>query len=250
MLKKALFFSFVSVLLSGCPMGVPRAPRTPRISLGPTIDLGPKITGPSGSEVQQQMALQVSQLIFSYKFSPGGLWPWQKDFEPGEWTRWNVYSEGSKEMETELAYLGSFTGNRKWWRLIYHSEEEQANAVFEALVDHGDFTYRRLRAKIDGGEIQDLPVTDRSFLPEVPRKLSHEYISDAVVRQESVTVPAGSFTASLVHLKASDESELNIWINDDLPGGVVKYSLSHDGEEMVFELKEYGTGASTQLDSF
>ncbi len=250
MFKNLVFVSLVSILLSGCPMGVPRAPRAPRVSLGPTIDLGPKISGPSGSKAQQQMALQVSQLMLSYKVSPGGFWLWQKDFESGEWTKWDVYSDGTKEMETEFAYLGSFTEGRKWWRLAYSSESEDTYAVFEALIDHFDYSFRRLRSKINDGEKQEVPVPEETFLPVQPKKLTPESIQAATVGQESVNVPAGSFNASLVRFTTDDDGELNIWVNHDVPGGVVKYSLSHDGEEMVFDLKEYGTDAVTLLDSF
>jgi hypothetical protein len=75
-----------------------------------------------------------------------------------------------------------------------------------------------------------------------------ESVDGATVGNESVTTPAGSFTAKLVRF-GSFGGKQEWWLVDSVPGGWVRYkaSQSEGGDGFTMELVAHGTGARSEL---
>jgi hypothetical protein len=250
-MKKLAAIAVLAFLFYGCLPGVPR------IDVGPKIDLSPKFSSSSGSSSQQsqqgqQYAAQMSQVMFSYMFAPGGIWPWQKEFKKGEWSSWVVKSGSSGEQfSSEIAYLKDAGDGLRWWRLIYRDGEDEI--IYEALIRQEDFSVRRMRAKINDEEPSEVPVTEGAAYGPYgpPRRITEESLEAAIQETTTLRVPAGKFTAERAEYGGAARGTIELWLNDSVPGGVVKYRFTaEEGGETTGNLKEYGTGAETILGSY
>jgi len=237
----------MALLISGCgTLSVPVP--IPGIDISPDIN----ISAPAQQRIHPQdiqYQRNTFRMMFSYFFSVGGIWPWQKEFKPGQWCRWQVKNDGETSKE-ELALLKRMENNREWWRLRLNFGNKEDEIIFESLIDSADYSLRRLRSKMGENEPQEIPVAEGSYITK-PVKLTQESVKAATVGKEKVSVPAGNFTCN--HIKYSDitgEGTLELWVNYDVPGGVVKYSFGSNGDSLVFELEDYGTGAKTILNSY
>ncbi|MEA3507054.1 MAG: hypothetical protein U9R36_06170 [Elusimicrobiota bacterium] len=246
-MKSSVLIVVLAFLFYGCFPGVPG------IDFGPRIDLSPKFSSSSGRSGRQgqHYASQMSQVMFSYMFAPGGIWPWQKEFKEGEWSSWVVKSGSSdEEFNSEIAYLADDGEGRRWWRLTYRDGEEEL--VYEALIRQEDFSIRRMRAKINDDEPSEVPVTEGGYGPYgPPRRITPESLEAAVQETMTLRVPAGKVTAERAEYGGAAGGTVELWLNDRVPGGVVKYRFtSDDGEGVTGNLKDYGTGAKTILGSY
>lgn len=204
------------------------------------------------SNYGSQYQMQMSRMMFNYMFSVGGIWPWQKEFASGEWTKWKITSDGEQKYTSELASLKQVGDNKKWWRVGAETDEGDT-FIYEALLQTDDYSIRRLRSKINEQQAQEVPVSEKTYVYSRPTKLTQESIQAAIVAEETVEVPAGTFDAE--HIKydtPSNSGKINIWMNKNVPGGVVKYRLTETGEGSAFtaELLDHGKGATTKLDSY
>jgi hypothetical protein len=75
-----------------------------------------------------------------------------------------------------------------------------------------------------------------------------ESVDGATVGNESVTTPAGTFTAKLVRF-GSFGGRQEWWLVDSVPGGWVRYkaSQSEGGDGFTMELVAHGSGARSEL---
>ena len=228
----------------------------------PNVDLTPEIKLDNPGEQRKQdrakynhgskYQMQMSRMMFSYMFSAGGIWPWQKDFTPGEWTKWRITSGEEQKYITELASLKQAEDNKKWWR-IKTATDKGSTLIYEALIHSDDYSIRRLRSKINDQQPQELPVRENSHVYNRPMELTEESIKAASVGNEKINVPAGTFkTKHIKYGTPANQGKINIWMNKDVPGGVVKYNLAQSEGANAFtaELLDYGKGATTVLNSY
>lgn len=202
-----------------------------------------------GSARYNQVMLSQAQVMFSYAFSAGGMWPAETSYEPGEWTTYRVGATGGETaLDTlERAFLKRTDDGNEWWRI--RGVQDGDAWVYEALLDPGRETVVRMRAKDPKGEVGEVPVTERTVY-EPPQELTEESVEGATVDTESINAPAGTFTARRVEYKGMAGSTVTWFLTDDVPGSVVQYQGRREGEEWTSTLLDYGTGATTQLNSY
>ena len=244
---KTLFFPllFLSILSTGCGRHMPSPFRgsgfMPRVSIDPRK----AATGPM--DLESQAALHMSKAIFSGVMAPGGVWLWQEDYEPGQWTSWEA--EGA---ETELAFLKDAGEGKQWWRIRLIPDDED-DLAYEALIDRESFSARRIRAAFGEDEPFEVPLSEMLSLGErgEPDRLKPEFLASIVTGVETVSVPAGIFRSKRASYEVPEGGKLELWLNDSVPGGVVRYRYtSPEGESLTGNLTGFGDGAVTLLGSY
>lgn len=205
---------------------------------------------PPGSARYNQVMLSQAQIMFSYAFSAGGMWPAEASYEPGEWTRYRVEATGGETaLDTlERAFLKRTDDGNEWWRIRGVQDEE--GWVYEALLDSEQEEALRLRTKDPEGEVGEVPVTEETIY-RPPRELTEESIEGATEGTESVETPAGTFTARRVEYTGTASGGAVTWfLSEEVPGNVVRYEGRREGEEWTSMLLDYGTDATTRLNAY
>lgn len=194
------------------------------------------------------MAMQ-AQVVFSYTFSAGGMWLDQTGYKPGEWTKFEMKAEGdAKPVVLERAFLKRLANGDEWWRTSWEADGE--SWIYEALISKKDGTLLRLRARDTDGNEGEVPISEQQIYSE-PQEVSAESIKGATIGTENVSVPAGTFTARHVRFVNQGQGNVDWWLNDKVPGGVVKYEMSENGTvQWKSELKAKGSNATTILKSY
>jgi hypothetical protein len=187
-------------------------------------------------------------VIFSYAFSSGGYDISQVDYKPGQYTRWNGKNQNGKGLTIERAHLFDDAQGRQWWKVKF-IDENQKTTILEGLLDPAQKKFVRMRAKFpDDKEGNEMAMTDQNYY-QPPQKLTPESIAGATKGTESVTVPAGTFTASHVVFGAMDGTR-EWWTVSNVPGGAVKQLLKNphsDDDRWEMELAAYGNDAKSEL---
>lgn len=210
-----------------------------------------KLPPPATVGWNQFMVMQ-AQIVFAYTFSPGGLWLGQTEYQPGEWTQFEVQpaADEADTIHLERALLKRDPNGHEWWRLSWSQGEE--TWVYEALLDPAEEQLLRLRARDAKGNEEEIPVTEETaYYPST--KLTPESIEGATVGEEEITTSVGSFTAQHVEYKStSTKGKTKWWLSDQIPGGVIKYQMIEQDENVVWTstLAEMGDDATTQLGSY
>jgi len=198
-----------------------------------------------------QFMIGQAQVIFAYSFSAGGLWIGPAGYNPGEWTKFEFKAQDETSIVLEKAFLKRTDDGKEWWRVSWTTEE--GTWVYEVLIAIEEGQLLRLRARdVDGNE-GEIPVTGGEVVYMAPTNVTQESIQGATVGTENITTSAGTFSADhIVFLAVTGEGEIEWWITDTVPGGVVKYQLKSKEEGVVWSstLKEKGTDATTILKSF
>jgi len=205
---------------------------------------------PPGSARYNQVMVQQAQIMFSYAFSAGGMWPAEARHEPGEWTTYRVgATDGETALDTlERAFLKRTDDGNEWWRV--RGVQEGEAWVYEALLDPEQETVVRMRGKDPEGEVGEVPVTEETVY-RPPQQLTEESVEGATEGTESVETPAGTFTARRVEYTGATSGGTVTWfLSDEVPGDVVQYEGRRQGREWTSTLLDYGTDATTELDSY
>jgi len=206
------------------------------------------------------MQMYVSSIFSAFYYS-GGYYFDYNDYKPGEWTRWNAtgMEEGSK---FEKAFLKKEEGGKEWWQIIASSvregkpEEVILEALFSAPDESGARKLLRLRSLFPGDkEPAEVPVQENTAAwYHDPVKLTQESVEAATKGIETITTPAGTFSAS--HVVYRDvRGVVDWWLSDKVPGGLVKYKVTAteaEGKEEQYtaEIIEIGSDAESRLQSF
>ena len=241
--------SIQDAAVSGAVSGLSRA-ASEHVEQAVYKELAPKekLPAPKTPGWGSFMAMQ-AQVVFSYTFSAGGMWLGQTGYKQGEWTKFEMSSEGdSKPVVLERAFLKRLGNGDEWWRTSWEADGE--SWIYEALISKKDGTLLRLRARDTDGNEGEVPVSNQQIYNE-PQEVSAESIKGATIGTETITVPAGTFTAKHVRFINQGQGNVDWWLNDTVPGGVVKYEMSENGTvKWKSELKAKGGNATTILNSF
>ncbi len=244
--------SLTDVVMGGAAAGVERAV-SERAEQAVYKRLAPKeqLPPPASPGWGQFMANQ-AQIVFAYSFSAGGFWLGQVGYKPGEYTKFEWHPEGDSPVTIERAFLKKLDDGKEWWRVSWAEEED--TWIYEALFSPGeDGKLLRLRARDADGNEGEVPVTEGHAIYVPPAELTEESIEGATVEHEKIKTPAGTFEADhVVYLSVTGEGDVEWWITDEVPGGVVKYLISSKEEGVIWSsiLKEMGKNATTILGSF
>lgn len=201
--------------------------------------------------------------IFSGFFYGGGYHFDYHDYQPGEWTKWEVTGMDEGD-EFEKAFLKRDAKGREWWRISTRnvSEGEAEEVVLEALFSARDKAgmtkLLRLRGLFPGDkEAGEIPVQeDTSAWYHEPVRLTRDSFEAATKGIDTITTPAGTFKARHVVYKTVD-GQGEWWLSDKVPGGMVKYKITASkaeeaGEKDIYsvQLTAFGSGAKSRLQSF
>ena len=198
--------------------------------------------------------------MFAMQYLSGATM-FEKDYKPGEWTRWKVTTANSDDVQTiERAFIGRQADGGEWWRMktVLTSGDKADTIVMESLFRpdaSNEYMQKlvRMRGKFPGNtEAQEMMVPEQygmwNMTGAFGSKPTQESIDGATVGTESVTTPAGTFRAKHVRF-GGGYGTLDWWIDDTAVGGWVKFSAL-DGEKKptyTMELIGKGTGAKSEL---
>lgn len=206
---------------------------------------------PAGTARWNQFMVGQAQVLFTYAFSAGGFWPSQATYEPGEWTMYRLAAsdDNTAALDTlERAFLTRTEDGNEWWRVRGFQDDNVW--FYEALIDPERGRVVRMRAKDPEGTVSEVPVTEGTVY-QPPQRLTAESIEGATEGTESVTTPAGTFTARrVVYSGATAGGTVTWFLSDEVPGHVVTYKVESDDSSWTSTLTDHGTDATTQLDSY
>jgi hypothetical protein len=204
--------------------------------------------------------LWISQL-FTVQYLSGATM-FEKDYKPGEWTRWQVTTADNEDVQTnERAFLGRQTDRGEWWRMKTIMTDKGAGTadtvVMEALFRPDSTneyvqTLVRMRGKFPGNaEAQEMMVPEQwamwNMAGTMP-KPTKESVDGATVGTESITTPAGTFRAKHVRFGGGGGT-LDWWLDETSVGGWVKFSALDNEKKPMYtmELVGKGVGAKSEL---
>ncbi len=271
------------VLLSGCmsvidsinmvDSGIARTKASANQAVADAIGIG---------ELEDSM---VAFLVYSQAFFAGGYVQGYGDFTEGEGVVWKIIAEDgetpeeSESIEIERALLKRTAEGNSWWLLRY-TDEEGEELVSESLLNDDYemlvFRYRdpetqKIRewkpeseeetAETEGEEEES---GEEAEVEDLEAAYFYGDYRDHVVGTEKVRVPAGTYTTDHVRIvdsytvedeegnSESYEIRYEWWIDEDVPGDLVKYEWTNETENSVLkgELIKHKRGYSTQLESF
>ena len=205
---------------------------------------------PSGTARYNQVMLTQAQMMFSYAFSAGGMWPAQATYEPGEWTMYRVEaSSGETALDTlERAFLKTTEEGNEWWRV--RGVQDGERWVYEALLDPEQETVVRLRGRDPEGSVGEVPVTEQTVY-RPPQTLTEESVEGATTGTQSLDTPAGTFSARRVEYGGTPGGGTITWfLSEEVPGHVVQYRGQQGEQQWTSTLIDYGSDATTRLDSY
>jgi hypothetical protein len=193
-------------------------------------------------------------LLFNYLFSSYGYGLELNDYQVGEWTTWNIRTtEGDEPMTMSKGFLKQLDNGHQWWQVVLNeANEEDDTYTAEVLFSADRSSVLRYREQIGNGDIQKKPVSKGWY--SQPTQLTEES-REAATKNENiqVTIAKGTFAADLIEFGIAPEMTFSMWQakSEDIPGGVLKYETKSE-EELMYnsELQDYGTGATTKLESY
>ena len=213
-----------------------------------------------------QMMQFYTGYLFSLAFHSGSYAPAGDVYEPGEWTRWRIVQTGQEgpAPEYERAFLRREADGSEWWRVRYvvFGDDGSGQMKPDTILLEGKFSADRsqlvrLRGKMPGdAQANEMPVEEGTYGYSEPIPLTEESLEGATIGTESVSVPAGTFSAQHVRYGNVGGGTIEWWLSDNVPGGTVKQSntsaqeSSSDGTtpdpyNYTVELIAHGTGATS-----
>lgn len=223
----------------------------------------------AGDRIVRQYTPQFTRLyasyMFAYAFTPAGYWVETNEYEPGDWTKWRFGgNDETTDSWLERAFLRRLDDGREWWRVTMYDADAEDTITLEALFDSSRSQILRLRGKFPDREVSEIPVEEGTMVYADPIVLTEESLEGATVGTETVTVPAGRYTARRIRYGGVSSGTVEWWLVDTVPGGYVKYAVTdpdQDADEendveglkasnWTLELTEVGSDATTQLGSF
>lgn len=273
-------FAIAAVVLSSVSCGkaiqsaIDSAARGTGAGIGNAV--GSRIGNAAGAAVGSRMPAvwtpDFTQVYMSYlwavAFGAGSYNVEPKEYAAGEFTRWKMVntSDDGSEAWMERAFLKKEADGKEWWRVKYVVNTKDGATTksdtinVEALFAADGSQLLRMRSKMPGDkEPKEMPVTENTYGYTKPISLTAESVQGATVGTESVSVPAGSFSARHVRYGGMGGGTLDWWLSNNVPGGLVKYSVTGAADQessgpnknqYVVELASFGKNAKSELGSF
>lgn len=215
----------------------------------PAASSGGGATVSGGSNAFAMMGARLYPILFQYVFNAYGYSIDLASYTPGQYTEWQINSDGEKQYETRKAFLTSLANGSEWWQVSFASSEKDS-MLMEVLFSGKLESVRRMRQRFGNEAPHEVPVTEGWYTS--PMKLTPESIEGSVVKKGvSVTVPAGSFVCDQLEFGVSPGMTLRLFRTPQVPGGVAKYEMVSENKNIYSgELKAYGNGAVTTLNSY
>ena len=202
---------------------------TQRVSDRIAEEIVNSLLGDIGPRVIRAYTVGLMQVMF-YQ---GGYHGTPFEYEPGQYTAWT--SEDSPYGERfERAFLQRTDEGWEWWRVEIFGEDPETDddmhLVLEALFEPvEDRRYIRELFVLYPDDVRPTEVEIKEEDAESwvlqAEEWSEEEITQTFVRNESVTVPAGTFQADLYAIEAPDDDDVltEWWLAEgQVPGSVVK----------------------------
>ncbi|HEY9721183.1 MAG TPA: hypothetical protein V6D47_04170 [Oscillatoriaceae cyanobacterium] len=204
-----------------------------------------------------QMTQAYALGLFSVLFYNGG-YAWDTNaYKVGDYTQWTGTDMGQGDF-FEKALLSRDAQGREWWRVRaqQHEDGKVKEAAFEAFFSapdaNGGRKILRMRAKLPNQtRANEVPITEENQAGWVLRpraKLTAESLQGATVGVEGISVAAGTYQARHVRY-AYGAGSIDWWLSNQVPGGLVKYTVTGgDGKKAgSLQLYKVGTGAKPML---
>lgn len=206
----------------------------------------------SGGGTPPPMAIHnYSMALFQATFYQGGYNLATQDFSPREYVHWTASGMGAGDWFKKALLKRRDDGSKWGGHLVAHNDGETVTmeALFSPPEESGNRRLLRLRVQYPDEQPEEVPITEEDserWVLQGQRTLTAESYEGLKVGVADVTVPAGTFTAN--HLQTSHPGQGgtgNWYVNDTVPGGVVKFRWQHEDDERVLELKDFGDGRTT-----
>lgn len=212
----------------------------------------------------------VAMSVYANAFFAGGFAYGYDDFEEGEGVAWRIVSRNpdeTTEMRIERAFLKE-ESDGGWWYLGYEVEdgifvsEAFIGSDYELLIfryedpETGEIREWRADEEVDDSDqTTEAAETEATVEESQPTFYEGDY-GAYVVGTETVSVPAGSFTAE--HVRIADvydeggELTYEWWITENVPGRLVKYDWRDgaDDTSLTGELLEVRHDYRTRMGSY
>jgi hypothetical protein len=210
--------------------------------------VGPTVPGAPAGAMGPQMMTYYANWMFTLAFNSGGYWLPNMDLKPGQSVTFEFTSNGSSQ-RMQRAFLKTMPDGKQWWRVEWYSMEEKPDSViFEAMFSPDRSQLLRMRGKTSGQEAGEVPVEQNSGISwQQPTYLTQESLDAATVGTESVTTPAGTFTAKHIKYTMMGGGNYEWWAADNVPGGVVKYVVSYGGDSYTQTLVAMSNSDTTSV---
>jgi hypothetical protein len=223
-------------------------PAAPAPATTTTNSSTPMNSGMAGGNYFAAMGAQLYPMLFQYVFNAYGYSIDLAAYQPGQYTEWQISTNGEKQISTRKAFLKKLDNGQEWWQVSF--QEESDSMTLEVLFSDKHESIRRMRQRFGSQAPSEVPVTEGWYTS--PMQLTPESLEGSVTKKGvSITVPAGTFTCDLLEFGVAPQTTLRMWRTTSVPGGVVKYELDSGGNEAYTgELKAYGNGATTALGSY
>ena len=211
---------------------------------------GPGGPGMGAGAYSPQMMMSMANMMFTLSFNMGGYWVPGGDLTPGQSVTFE-FSSNNHTQRMERAFLTKLPDGKEWWRVKWYSMDQKPDTlVFEAMFSADRSQLLRMRGKSPGQQPGEMPVQQgQGFYWREPTYLTQESLDGATVGTETVTTPAGSFSAKHIRYNVMGGGTWEWW-TASVPGGVVKYVMSYGSNPVTQTLVAMGTNATTELGSY
>ena len=202
-----------------------------------------------GGNYFSMMGARLYPLLFQYVFNAYGYSIDLGKYKPGQYTDWQISTDGKDRFLTRKAYLTKIDNGEEWWQVSFQTKSD--SMLMEVLFSDKLQSIRRMRARFGDESPKEVPVTEGWYTS--PMQLTPESVEGAVVRKNvSVTVPAGTFACDQLEFGLMQGFTLRLWRTQDVPGRVIKYEMVGTNHKDLYsaEMTAYGEGAKTQLGSY
>jgi len=217
---------------------------------GPTVPGAPAGGMGAGGAMQAQMMTYYANWMFTLGFNSGGYWVPNSDLQPGQSVTFEFTAHDSQQ-RMERAFLTRLPDGKEWWRVKWYSMTQPDTVSFEAMFSADHSQVLRMRGKTKGQPAGEIPVEQNTgFTWREPTYLTTESLNAAVVGTETVTTPAGTFSAKHIRYSLMGGGTYEWWTADGVPGGVVKYVVGYQSDAYTQTLVAIARDAHSELGSF
>ncbi|HTT66897.1 MAG TPA: hypothetical protein VMF70_02605 [Gemmatimonadales bacterium] len=222
-----------------------RGPSVPGAPAGGAGGAG--MSGPQSA----QMMTYYANWMFTLGFNSGGYGLPNTDLQPGQSVTFE-FTQGSNTQRMEHAYLTKLPDGTQWYRVKwYNLSDKPDTVVFEALFNADRSQVLRMRGKTSGQQAGEIPVEQNTgFAWREPTYLTQQSLTAATVGTETVTTPAGNFSAKHIRYTMMGGGTYEWWTADNVPGGIVKQVVGYQSNMYTQTLVAMANNATTELGSY